>query len=389
MRVLFSFIGGSGHFEPLVPLARAAGAAGHAVAFGCGPGMASTVEAAGFTTFRLGAGGAGGTPARLPLRPVDQAREAAEFRERFVEGAARSRAPLVASLCATWRPDVVVCDEADFGAMLAAETLGLPHATVLVMAAGAFVRREVVGAPLAALRAELGLPPDPELVMTRRHLVLAPFPPGFRDPAFPLPPTAQLMRLALPQQVSGPPPWPVARPEAPTVYVTLGTIFNLESGDLFARVLAGVRELPINVVVTVGNEVDPAELGPQPAHVHIARYIPQASVLPHCRAVVSHGGSGSVLGALTHGLPSVLIALGADQPQNAARVATLGLGLALDPLAATPADLRRAVATVLGEPGYRQAAEALRDEVAAMPGPEAAVARLEGIVGRGMGYPMR
>ena len=101
---------------------------------------------------------------------------------------------------------------------------------------------------------------------------------------------------------------------APTVYFTLATIFNMESGDLITRVLAGPRELSINVVVTVGRHIDPAEFGPQPANVHIERYIPQSAVLPLSTVVVSHGGSGSVIGALAHGLPMVLIPMGADQP---------------------------------------------------------------------------
>ena len=54
----------------------------------------------------------------------------------------------VAALCADWRPDLVVCDEIDFGSMIAAERLGLPYASVLVIAAGSFVRRELVGEAL-------------------------------------------------------------------------------------------------------------------------------------------------------------------------------------------------------------------------------------------------
>jgi MGT family glycosyltransferase len=169
------------------------------------------------------------------------------------------------------------------------------------------------------------------------------------------------------------------------VYFTLGTIFNVESGDLFGRVLAGLRELPLNVVVTVGREVDPRELGPQPAHVHVERYVPQWSLLPHCRLVVSHGGSGSVVGALAHGLPMVLVPMGADQPLNAARCAELGVALALDPLQATPDSVREAAATVLADPRYRRNAERLRDEIAAMPPPDHAVALLEELCRAGGG----
>jgi MGT family glycosyltransferase len=166
-------------------------------------------------------------------------------------------------------------------------------------------------------------------------------------------------------------------PGAPTVYFTLGTVFNLESGDLLDRVLTGLRELPSNLVVTVGHHVDPAEFGPQPRHVHVEQFIPQSSVLPYCDLVVSHGGSGSVIGALAHGLPSVLLPLGADQPLNAGRCADLGVARVLDAVEATPEVVRAAAADVITDPAYRCDAEGLRDEIAALPDPAHAIGLLE------------
>src|SRR5204863_7210801 len=126
------------------------------------------------------------------------------------------------------------------------------------------------------------------------------------------------------------PVWIAQLAGAPIVYFTLGTVFNVESGDLFTRVLMGLRDLPVNVIATVGRDIDPAELGPQPDHIHIEQYVPQSLILPHCTMVISHGGSGSVLGALAHALPAVLIPMGADQPLNAARCADLGCAQVLD-----------------------------------------------------------
>jgi UDP:flavonoid glycosyltransferase YjiC (YdhE family) len=369
LRALFSFVGGIGHFLPLVPVARASEAEGHTVCFGCGPALVGAVEAAGFTAFSLGTGSAS-PPQRLPLRPLDAEREDREFRDRFARRAARERVLPLLALCTEWRPDVLVSDETDFGAMVAAERLGLPHASVLVMAAGAFVRREVVGEVLDALRAEHGLPRDPELAMLHRHLVLSPFAPSFRDPGHPLPVTAWSFRPhAAPAAEARAANGSAPGPGVPIVYFTLGTVFNVESGDLFARVLAGLRELAVRVVVSVGPHVDPAELGPQPAHVEVRRYLAQETILPRCSLVVSHGGSGSVMGALAHGRPSVLIPLGADQPQNAARCAQLGVGRVLDPIEATAESVRAAASEVLATPGYRRAAERIRDEFAALPGP--------------------
>jgi len=173
------------------------------------------------------------------------------------------------------------------------------------------------------------------------------------------------------------PDWASGLPGAPVVYFTLGTVFNHESGDLFHRVLAGLRELPINLLVTVGREIDPASLGAQPPHVRVERFVPQADVIPHVDLVVSHAGSGSVLGALAFGRPMVLAPMGADQPLNAERCAALGVGRVLDAVRAAPADVRDAVDAVLEDPSFRAVASRLRDEIAALPAPEVALGLLE------------
>ena len=370
MRILFAFTGGRGHLEPLLPLAEAARAAGHAVAFAGRPSMLPVVERLGFEGFA--AEEAGKPPKRIPLQALDSEREARDFRDGFAGMVARQRAPRVAALCGEWWPDALVFDETDFGALVAAERLGLPFASVVVLAAATFATPELIGETLDGVRAEHGLPPDPELAMLSRHLVLAPLPPSYRDPASPLPPTARTYRpfAGRPTRHDGP----------PTVYFTLGTVFNLESGDLFERVIAGLAELEVDVVATVGSEIDPAELGPLPPHVRVERFLPQAEILPRSSAVVSHGGSGSVLGALAHGLPQVLIPMGADQPLNASRCEELGLARVLDPVAATAASVREAAAAVLAEPGYRAAAERLQREFAALPGPEFGVEQVAAIV---------
>ena len=371
MRVLFAFAGGSGHAEPLVPLAEAAGAAGHAVAF-CGRRSAlDPLESRGFRVY--------GTEdeslraeRRLPLEPLDLERERRQFRSGFAERIATGKAATVIELHAVWRPDVVVCDDTDFGSMVAAERLGLPHVTVLVLAARSFATRELVAQPLDALRAQHGLAPDPRLEMLARDLVLAPFPPSYRDPAAPLPPNTQAYR---PQSARID-----ERAEPPLVYFTLGTVFTFECGDLYERVLAALAALPVEAVATVGRRLDPDELGPQPPHVRVERYVPQAELLPRASVVVSHGGSGSVLGALAHGVPMVLLPLGADQPFNAERCAQLGVARVLDPVTAGPDEIGAAISAVLAEPAYAVAAARLRDEFAALPGPDHAVALVKALV---------
>jgi UDP:flavonoid glycosyltransferase YjiC (YdhE family) len=378
MRILLTFAGGRGHLEPLIALARAAEAARHTVAFVGRPWMRPQVEAAGFTAFVAGSD-VGLTPERLLLPDADLEQDMRDVGRGFARRVASGRAADLSPLYVEWRPDVVVCEEFDFGAMVIAERLGLPHATVLVSATGAFVRSEFVTGPLDVVRAEHGLPRDPGLAMPRRFLVFDPFPPSLRDPELSSPPTAHHARLSTLDATRDEtaPSLLTRKNDTPTVYFTLGTVYNMESGDLFQRVLAGLGDLAVEVMITVGRDFDPRELGAQPASVHVQRFIPQAVLLPHCDVVVSHAGSGSVLGALTHGLPMVLIPIGADQPLNAARCRALGVAQVLDAVEATPEMVGAAVSSVLADGKAREIAARISHEIVAMPGPEHAVTLLD------------
>ncbi len=96
---------------------------------------------------------------------------------------------------------------------------------------------------------------------------------------------------------------------------------------------------------------------------------------------MNHAGSGSILGALAHGLPIVALPLGADQPWNADRIETLGLGVVLDALTATPGDLAAAIRAALSDATMRARAAAMRDELDRLPGVETTVPLLEDLAG--------
>ena len=109
--------------------------------------------------------------------------------------------------------------------------------------------------------------------------------------------------------------------------------------------------------------------------------MPQAEVLGHAAVVVSHGGSGTTLGALAAGRPLVVVPLFADQPVNARRVAAIGAGIALPPPTADgpplpevdAGALHAAIETVLREPAYAEAAGRVAAEMRALPPTDAAL----------------
>jgi MGT family glycosyltransferase len=138
--------------------------------------------------------------------------------------------------------------------------------------------------------------------------------------------------------------------------------------DLLRMILAALEGHDIDIVVTVGRDGDPGALGPQPQNVHIERFVPQGAVLPHCKAAITNGGAGSMLGALTVGVPLLMIpALAPSQPRNAQAVADAGAGRQLNRADVTVERLRTEVSALLDEPGYRRAASMIADEIKAMP----------------------
>ena len=281
-----------------------------------------------------------------------------------------------------WRPAVVIRENLEFAGLLMAEALGLPHAVVEVAAWRPHLH-PLAGEALDRHRARIGLPSDPDHSSLFRHLLLIPRPPSLLDLST-LPATAHTIQPLIFDRSGDEvlPAWVDELPDLPLVYATLGTAFNQAPGVL-AAIISGLRDEPMTLVVTTGRDQDPAAFGPQPSNVHIERYIPQSLLFPHCDAVVTHGGSGTVMAALRYGLPMVVVPIAADQPENARLCAELGVGRVIEPASRTPKAIREATRDVLGDLKYRANAERFRDEIAALPGFDHTVRLIENLATSG------
>ena len=135
------------------------------------------------------------------------------------------------------------------------------------------------------------------------------------------------------------------------------------------------------MVATIGPNRDPSELGPQPANVRVERYIPVSQVLPMADVVVTHGGLNTIVAALAHGCPLLVVPLSADQGMHAIQAAATGAGLALFEIDRTPAAITAAVRRLLAEPGFKASAAAFMDEIAAQQPIDGVVEVFEALLG--------
>jgi UDP:flavonoid glycosyltransferase YjiC (YdhE family) len=366
-RVLFTSCPAYGHLLPMLPLVRAAERAGDEVRVATGPELLGPLAARGLDARRAGptwqeAWSAHGAVWSDPDRPEDQ---------KMLDGVvalfgtpALARLADLLELAQAWRPDVVVHEPLEAAGSLLARQLDVP---AVVHGVGPMfpVYAELLGPAGAAV----GRPELWEVASSERALDLCP-------PSL---------------QPDGPRPWPDATPlrpsagepgrlpprvaealagERPVAYFTLGTVKNAEAAD-FRAGLTALADYDGVVIATTGRPTDAGELGPLPANVVLEQFVPQARVLERAELLVSHSGSGTMLGGLVHGVPQVAVPRGTDQPQNAALLARAGAGLVVAPEAYAVDTIRSAVSRVTREPAYRAAAKRVRDEIAAMPDADA------------------
>jgi MGT family glycosyltransferase len=148
-------------------------------------------------------------------------------------------------------------------------------------------------------------------------------------------------KFALPDALSG--------GDGPLIYFSLGSLGSADV-QLMRRVIGCLAATPYRCIVSKGPLHGEIELAP---NMTGAEFLPQASVLPACDLVITHGGNNTVTECLHFGKPMVVLPLFWDQHDNAQRMQELGLGVRLDTYRFTDAELRAALDRLLGDAALR------------------------------------
>jgi zeaxanthin glucosyltransferase len=313
-------------------------------------------------------------------------------------------------------PELVVADQAEPGASLAAEAAGLPRATLAV--ALPLDRDEAIPPPFVAwpmLDGERGRRRNrggwrvADALMTGQSRALAA---GCRAHGLTLrtrlsdwiSPDLDL-RQAVPSLdfphalgLGARPVGPLREGATasadvpddgrPTVFASLGTLQGGRTG-LLAAISAAAEDLGVSLVLAHGGGLDPSRVAALPGRPHARDFWPQRAVMSRAAACVTHAGMNTVLDCAAAGVPMVAIPLAFEQPATAARLAYRGVARVVPPRRATRATIRGALDAVLSDPAYRRALARPAAEIAAAGGSERAADLIEALLGEANEYPRR
>ncbi len=150
----------------------------------------------------------------------------------------------------------------------------------------------------------------------------------------------------------------------PLIYASMGTLMNGRA-DVFNMIVAGVaKHKDTQLVLSIGDQLDPKQIGPVPGNAIIVKRAPQLELLKQTAVCITHAGLNTVLESLTQGVPQVAIPVSLDQPGVAARIADKKTGVvtSLDKL--TAEHLSTLLNEVLNNSTYRSNARKLQKAIA-------------------------
>jgi UDP:flavonoid glycosyltransferase YjiC (YdhE family) len=246
-------------------------------------------------------------------------------------------------------PDVVLVDCMVPVGLRAARATGARVGLVLHTVYGYWDAQWSVRSPVGAWLRATGTAPT--RTAARPDLVLLTTMPELD----PLPPRPRFAGIRQTGPLTGPAPAAPSDGSGP-VLVSLSTISYPGQREVLRRVVAAAGGLGVPVLVTTGAAVDPADLDAPPG-VEVRRYVPHEEILPHARLVVGHGGHGTAMRALAHGVPVLVLPMSrhADHALVGRALAAAGAGRTLSKEA--PVDrLRAAIRAALDDPAPRAGA---------------------------------
>jgi zeaxanthin glucosyltransferase len=150
----------------------------------------------------------------------------------------------------------------------------------------------------------------------------------------------------------------------PLIYASLGTLVN-GLDHVYKIIIEAVEKLSeVQVVLSIGTNIDPDRLEPIPLNTIIVRRAPQIELLKRAALCITHAGLNTTLESLAQGVPMVAFPIAFDQPGISARIAHHGVGEFVDLDNLSVENLLELIRKVLTNRRYAERAHYFKEVIA-------------------------
>jgi UDP:flavonoid glycosyltransferase YjiC (YdhE family) len=111
----------------------------------------------------------------------------------------------------------------------------------------------------------------------------------------------------------------------PPIYFGFGSMRIESPADTVAMISAACAQLGERSLICAGAN-DVTDIALFDDHVKVVGAVNHTAIFPACRAVVHHGGPGTIVAGMRAGVPTLILWIGADQPVWAAQFKRLKVG---------------------------------------------------------------
>lgn len=365
---------GGGNLPPSLGIARALAQRGHSVVFAVKSDMTRRIDNAGFRSIGVSAGDGdlhrySGGPPVPPLACYLTSPNVSVELKRIVE---------------VEQPDVLLVDAMFPAALAISPTFGLPA----IVFSHTFLFRQMktwrkVITDLGAMRVNAGFDPLPDadnlwksqdrMIVTSVKELEGPTLPGWEHVRH-VGPIIEDEKIALPADL----PWDESDP-TPLVLVSFATAKGQFSQDKIQRVLDGLANAPVHVVATTGLHAVLEDFR-IPENAVALKYAAHDPILRRAAFCVTHGGHGTLMRSLIHGVPMIVLpGTGHDQAPNSKGIEEWGVGKALTG-DATVQEISDAAQAILGTATFKDNAKKLGEMITRYSGPENAAKEIEAML---------
>ncbi len=152
--------------------------------------------------------------------------------------------------------------------------------------------------------------------------------------------------------------FPIDKLRGIVIYISLGTVRN-KRVDFFKNCIDAFRETPYSIVMSIGKNIDPSELGDIPSNFIVRKYVPQIEILKRASLFITHGGMNSTHEGLYFRVPLLLFPQTPEQRLVSVRVQKVGCGEILEGEGPSPFIIKEYARLILENNSYKKNAEKL------------------------------